>query len=89
MLAKLDQEELKSCKVVLVFAGLGDGFNHTNNLHSLKYKEAISGPDSKAWKPEAKKEHKQMIQHEIERPVKRRKGNKNIWFCMVNQKESE
>ena len=41
LLAELNQEELKNCKVYLVVAGLGGGFNHTSELHVMKYCSGI------------------------------------------------
>ena len=45
----------------LVGAALGGGFENTNELHVLKYKEAITGPDKKQWKRAIKEEHERMV----------------------------
>jgi hypothetical protein len=43
---------------------------NTLELKTMKYHEAINGPDGKAWKEEVRKEHKRIINNGIFEPVK-------------------
>ena len=60
-LAEVDQEEIDNCELGLVGACLGSGLNHTNELHVMKYKEAMNKLNSQAWKWEVNNKHEQMI----------------------------
>ena len=44
-----------------VGAGIGGGFENTEELKPMKYKEVICGPDGKAWKVEILNEYKPMV----------------------------
>jgi hypothetical protein len=44
-----------------VGAGIGGGFENTMELKPMKYKEAIYGPDRKAWEKEIENEHDRMV----------------------------
>ncbi len=48
-----------------VGAGLGGGFEDTNELKPMKYNKAINGPDCKAWKWEIKNEHNCMVNNRM------------------------
>ena len=65
LLAELDQERMEDCEVGLVGAGLGDIFNQTSELHVMKYKEAINGPNDEAWKEVVNNNHEQMIKYKV------------------------
>jgi hypothetical protein len=44
---------------------------NTNELHMIKYHEAINDPDSKLWKDEARKEQQRMVASGVFKKVKR------------------
>ncbi len=56
-------------------------------LKPMKYKEAINGPDRKAWAKEIKNEHDRMVKNDAWGPVKKSslpKGTKvkdSTWAC--------
>jgi hypothetical protein len=56
-------------------------------LKPMKYKEAINGPDGKAWKKEIENEDDRMVKNDTWEPVKKSplpKGTKVIdstWAC--------
>jgi hypothetical protein len=39
----------KLLEILCVGAGIGEGILHTNELHVLKYKEAMRGTDREHW----------------------------------------
>ena len=48
-LANLDEDDVQvQMEVAGVGAGLGGGFNHTTELHVMKYREAMNRPDAKS-----------------------------------------
>ena len=55
----------KMNKVALVGAGIGGGFIDTNELHVMKYKEAMAGKDADKWQKAVDKEHECMMKHEV------------------------
>lgn len=55
----------------MVGAGIGGGFTNTNELHVLKYNQAMSSPDSVKWKEAVKDEYDKMIKYGVFEPVKR------------------
>ncbi len=70
-----------------VSAGLGGGFENTNELKPMKYNEAIHGPNGKAWKQEIKNEHIRMVKNQVFEEVNKNdlpEGTKVIdstWVC--------
>ncbi len=46
-----------------VGAGIGGEFENTMELKPMKYKEAINGPDGKAWEKEIENEHDHMVKN--------------------------
>ena len=68
-------------------AGIGGGFENTEELKPMKYKEAISGPDGKSWKVEILNEYKRMVDNKVFEAVNRKDlppGTKIIdstWAC--------
>jgi hypothetical protein len=52
-------------------AGMGKGVKNTMELKPMKYKEAINGPDGKAWKKELENEHDRMVKNDAWEPVKK------------------
>jgi hypothetical protein len=51
-------------------AGVGGGFTNANELHMMKYHEALNGPDGKKWKVEVKTEHGRMVKSGVFEKVK-------------------
>ena len=49
----------------LVGAGIGGGFENTQELHVMKYEEAMRGPDAKDWDKAVIGEHNRMTKHEV------------------------
>jgi hypothetical protein len=77
-----------------VGAGMGGGFENTMELKPMKYKEAINGPDGKAWEKEIENEHERMVKNNAWEPVKKSllpKGAKVIdstWACKKKKKST-
>jgi hypothetical protein len=77
-----------------VGVGVGGGFENTMELKTMKYNEAINGPDGKAWEKEIDNEHDHMIRNNVWEPVKKSllpKGTKVIdstWACTKIAPES-
>ena len=46
-----------------VGAGIGGGFENTNELKPMKYDQAINGPDAKEWRAEIENEHDRMVKN--------------------------
>ena len=61
-----------------VGAGIGGGFLNTNELHVMKYHEAINSPDGEKWKAEVKKEHQRMVNSGVFEKVKLSKLPDNV-----------
>ena len=57
-MCELDEKEMKNIKIAATGAELGDGFDHTNKLKVMKFKETMNRPDSNKSKEEIKNEHK-------------------------------
>ena len=54
-----------------VGAGVGGGFENTNELKPMKYEQAINGPDGEAWKEEIDNEHNRMVKNGVFEVVER------------------
>jgi hypothetical protein len=48
-----------------VGAGVGGGFENTQELRVMMYNEAISGPDSELWKAEVDNEYNHMVKNKV------------------------
>jgi hypothetical protein len=48
-------------KYAAVGAGIGGGFENTNELRVMKYSEAVHGPDKKKWTKAVQEEHNRML----------------------------
>ena len=59
----------KMSEMALVSAGIGGGFIDTNELHVMKYKEAMAGKDTEKWQKAVDEEHECMMQHHVWEPV--------------------
>ncbi len=44
-------------------AGVGGGFEDTNDIKPIKYNEVINDPDGEAWKQEIKNKHNRMVKN--------------------------
>jgi hypothetical protein len=52
-------------EIACVGAGLGGGFENTNELHVMKYNAAMNGPDAKHWVIGVDEEHDRMEKHQV------------------------
>lgn len=72
-----------------VGAGVGGGFENTNQLKPMKYDEAVSGPDGEEWREEIENEHNRMLKNKVFDVVERSElppGTKPIdstWACKL------
>jgi hypothetical protein len=46
-------------------AGIGGGFINTQELHVMKYNEAMKGPDKDKWQKAVKEEYKRMEKNKV------------------------
>jgi hypothetical protein len=56
-------DDNKFFEMLCVGAGIGEGILHTNELHVLKYKEAMRGTNLEHWTNAINKEHERMIEN--------------------------
>ena len=54
-----------NAEVAFIGAGLGGGFRNTQELHVMKYDEAMSSPDRSKWEEAVDKEHTNMTQYKV------------------------
>jgi hypothetical protein len=59
----------KGFEMGLMGAGVGGGFINTQELHVLKYNQAMKGPDKKQWEEAVKEEHDRMIKNKVWKAV--------------------
>ena len=52
-----------------VGAGLGGGFNHTSELHVMKFKQAMRLTDKEQWMKAINEVHERMRKHKVWKPV--------------------
>lgn len=68
-------ETMKDCpdnehyELSCVGAGIGGGFDKTQELHVMKYDEAMTTPDKEKWKQAVDEEHDRMVKHGVFEPV--------------------
>ena len=89
LLIELDQEEIKICKIDIVGAGLGSGFNHTSKLHVIKYNEAIKWTqlwslEMMSWEQTWANDKNITCQEKSSS-----KGHKNLRLGMVHEKNAD
>jgi hypothetical protein len=53
--------EFGCAELVLVGAGVGGGFENTQELHIVKYNEAMKTADKNKWEKEVEEEHECMV----------------------------
>ena len=58
-------------EICCVGAGLGGGFENTNELKVMKFKEAMNEPDHLEWAKTVEDEHERMGKHHVWMPVPR------------------
>ena len=56
-------------EMTLVGAGIGGGFVDTNELHVMKFKEAMARKDADKWQEAVDEEHEHMMKHKVWEPV--------------------
>ncbi len=64
-IALLAMHSMQCTEFANVGAGVGGGFENTKELRVMNYKEAISGPDGKRWKPEVENEYQRMLANKV------------------------
>ncbi|MGL5935252.1 MAG: reverse transcriptase domain-containing protein, partial [Cetobacterium sp.] len=52
-------------EICMVGAGLGGGFINTQELHVMKFEEAMAGPEADKWEVAVDKEHSRMVKSEV------------------------
>jgi hypothetical protein len=77
-------------KTAFVGMGIGGGFINTEELHILKYSQAMKTPDKSKWLEAMENEHQRMIKHgvfEVMRSKDMEPGNKVIdMTCYMKKK---
>ena len=48
-----------------VGAGVGSGFDHTSELHVMKFKQAMKSADKENWEKAVNEEHERMVKHKV------------------------
>jgi hypothetical protein len=74
-----------------VGAGLGGGFEHTSELHVMKYGEAMQTKDKGNWEIGVKEEHEQFLKHNVFHATQREdvpKGNTTLTSTWVMKKKA-
>ena len=54
-----------NAEIACVGAGLGGGFENTNELHVIKYKEAMASDDKEKWQKAIDEEHDRMVRNKV------------------------
>lgn len=78
-------------EVACVGAGIGGGFVNTNELHVMKYQQAMETEDKEHWTLAVKEEHARMVKHKVWEAVERNsvpKGAKIITSTWAMKKKS-
>ena len=63
--------ELGNAELGCVGAGIGGGFENTQELHVMKYDQAMATEDCAKWVKAIDEEHEQMLKHKVWTPVPR------------------
>jgi hypothetical protein len=64
--------EIKHKEFACVGAGIGGGFQNTNELHVMKYKQAMATKDKDEWDAAVAEEHRKMKNYNVWTPIKLR-----------------
>jgi hypothetical protein len=78
-------------KIACVGAGLGGGFENSQELHVMKYKQAMAGKDKKSWEVGVVDEHDRMRKHKVWEALPREdvpKGHKILSSTWAMKKKS-
>jgi hypothetical protein len=69
-------------EIACVGAGLGGGFDHTSELHVMKYADAMRTPHVKDWSKAVHEEYKRMEDNEVWIPVSKTNvpADAKIWL---------
>ena len=60
-----DNLHVMEAEIGLVGSGIGGGFLTTNELHIMKYSEAMAGPDCDKWQAAIRDEYMRMINNKV------------------------
>ena len=69
MLEFSEEDQRTDQEIAGVGVGLGGGFYNTNELHVMKFKEAMK-KDPKSWTKAVDEEHNRMVKNKAWRPMK-------------------
>ena len=65
LLIEEDEDDDNANELACVGAGLGGGFENTNELHAMNYKTAMKTPEKKKWKKAVEEEHDRMVKMNV------------------------
>jgi hypothetical protein len=65
-------------EIALIGAALGGGFENTNELHVLNYKEAMEGPNKAQWTKAVVEEHDRMVKMGVWKAAPRRNFQRDL-----------
>ena len=68
-LKEIESYENATSEVALVGAGVGGGFENTQELHVMKYNEAMASNDKTKWEKAIEEEYERMLKHNVFQPV--------------------
>lgn len=68
---ELDNGELALCEISLVGAGVGGGFNHTDELRTLTYKQAMASLEADEWKEAVQEEAMKFKKFKVFKVIKK------------------
>jgi hypothetical protein len=77
--------ELGCAELGLVGAGVGGGFENIQELHVMKYNEALKTADKNKWEKAVEEEHERMVKCKVWKPVKK----DDLFHHLGHEKESE
>ena len=64
-----DENHKVALELSCVGAGIGGGFEHTQELHAMKFEEAMQTEDKKKWEVAVEEEYNRMLKHGVFKPV--------------------
>jgi len=67
--ALLEMHHMQTSEFANIGAGIGGGFENTNELQVMNYKEAFNGPDGVRWQAEVENEYQQMVTNKVSEVV--------------------
>ena len=81
------EQEFAESEIAVVGAGLGGGFENTNELKVLNYKKAMASPDKEKWLEFIKEEFDRMTKYKVFRPVSKNRVPPKAKVVRRNQME--